>query len=59
MECVIETKAGTICREFGDLLHHPIIKCITLHGTPHELIVPMQIHIDRTSCTAKTHFPVP
>lgn len=31
----------------------------TLHGTPHELTVPMQIHIDGTSCTAKTHFVVP
>jgi len=31
----------------------------TLHGTPHELTVPMQIHIEGTSCTAKTHFSVP
>ncbi len=31
----------------------------TLHGTPHELTVPMQIHIDGTNCTAKTHFTVP
>ena len=31
----------------------------TLHGTPHELTVPMQVHIDGTSCTAKTHFVVP
>lgn len=31
----------------------------TLHGTPHELTVPMQIHIDGTNCTAKTHFVVP
>jgi polyisoprenoid-binding protein YceI len=31
----------------------------TLHGTPHELTVPMQIHIDGANCTAKTHFIVP
>jgi polyisoprenoid-binding protein YceI len=31
----------------------------TLHGTPHELTVPMQVHIDGTNCTAKTHFVVP
>jgi len=31
----------------------------TLHGTPHELTVPMQVHIDGTNCTAKTHFIVP
>jgi polyisoprenoid-binding protein YceI len=31
----------------------------TLHGTPHELTVPMQIHIDGANCTAKTHFTVP
>ncbi len=31
----------------------------TLHGTPHELTVPMEIHIDGSSLTAKTHFSVP
>jgi polyisoprenoid-binding protein YceI len=31
----------------------------TLHGTPHDLTVPMQIHIDGTSLMAKTHFTVP
>ena len=31
----------------------------TLHGTPHDLTVPMQIHIDGTTCTTKTHFIVP
>src|ERR1039458_3627015 len=31
----------------------------TLHGTPHELTVPMQVHIDGTTCTAKSHFSVP
>ena len=31
----------------------------TLHGTPHDLTAPMQIHIDAANCTAKTHFIVP
>ncbi|MGA2086277.1 MAG: YceI family protein [Terracidiphilus sp.] len=31
----------------------------TLHGTPHDLKVPMQIHIDKASLTARTHFTVP
>jgi polyisoprenoid-binding protein YceI len=31
----------------------------TLHGTPHDLTVPMQIHIEGESCTAKTHFTIP
>jgi polyisoprenoid-binding protein YceI len=31
----------------------------TLHGTPHDLAVPMQIHIDGSNCVAKTHFVVP
>ncbi len=28
----------------------------TLHGTPHDLTVPMQIHIDGGALTARTHF---
>jgi polyisoprenoid-binding protein YceI len=31
----------------------------TLHGTPHDLTVPMQIHIDETTLTAKTQFQIP
>ena len=31
----------------------------TLHGTAHDLTVPVQIHIDGTTLTAKTQFPVP
>lgn len=31
----------------------------TLHGTPHDLTLPMQIHIDGTNLTAKGHFTVP
>ena len=31
----------------------------TLHGTPHDLTVPMQIHIEGSSLTTTTHFTVP
>lgn len=31
----------------------------TLHGTPHDITVPMQIHIDAGALTAKTHFVIP
>jgi polyisoprenoid-binding protein YceI len=31
----------------------------TLHGTPHDLTVPMQLHIEGTALSAKTHFQVP
>jgi polyisoprenoid-binding protein YceI len=31
----------------------------TLHGTPHDITVPMQIHIDGTNATAKGQFVVP
>ena len=31
----------------------------TLLGTPHEIAVPMLIHLDGASATAKTHFVVP
>ena len=31
----------------------------TLHGTPHEITVPVEVHIEGTSCTVKTKFPVP
>ena len=31
----------------------------TLHGTPHDLTVPMQVHIDGSNLTAKGQFTVP
>jgi polyisoprenoid-binding protein YceI len=31
----------------------------TLHGTPHDLTVPMQVHIEGSRLTAKTTFSVP
>jgi hypothetical protein len=35
-----------------------VTETFTLHGTPHDLMVPMQVHIDGANCTAKTHFIV-
>lgn len=31
----------------------------TLHGTPHTITVPAQVHIEGANCTVKTHFTVP
>jgi YceI-like domain len=31
----------------------------TLLGMPHDITVPLHVHIDGTSCTAKTHFVIP
>ena len=31
----------------------------TLHGTPHDLTVPIQIHIDGATCKTKAHIIVP
>jgi polyisoprenoid-binding protein YceI len=31
----------------------------TLHGTPHDLTVPMQLHLNGANCTARTTFTVP
>jgi polyisoprenoid-binding protein YceI len=31
----------------------------TLLGTPHEITIPMLVHLDGTSATARTHFVVP
>jgi polyisoprenoid-binding protein YceI len=31
----------------------------TIHGAPHEITIPIQIHIDGAACTAKTNFTVP
>lgn len=32
---------------------------ITLLGNPHDITVPMQIHIDAGNCAAKAHFSIP
>lgn len=31
----------------------------TLRGAPHEIVVPMQLHIEGTACKATTHFRIP
>jgi polyisoprenoid-binding protein YceI len=31
----------------------------TLHGAPHDMTVPMEIHIDGTNCITKTHLVIP
>ena len=36
-----------------------VIGTLTLLGTPHDLTLPMQVHIDGPSCTARTHFVIP
>jgi polyisoprenoid-binding protein YceI len=32
---------------------------ITLRGTPHELTIPMVVHLDSTTATARAHFSLP
>ena len=32
---------------------------LTLLGTPHDITVPMHVHIDGAGCTAKSHFVIP
>ena len=54
---VPQTYQGTIASSGDSTIQ--VTGTFTLHGTPHELTVPMQIHIDGTTCTAKTHFTVP
>lgn len=36
-----------------------VMGIFTLLGTPHEITVPMQVHLDGASATAKGHFVVP
>ena len=36
-----------------------VIGIFTLLGTPHEITVPMLVHLDGTAATAKAHFVVP
>jgi polyisoprenoid-binding protein YceI len=51
------TYQGTIAQTGDSAIQ--VTGTFTLHGKPHPLTVPMQIHIDETNCTAKTHFSVP
>jgi polyisoprenoid-binding protein YceI len=36
-----------------------VVGTFTLHGTPHDIAVPMQVHIDGSTLTAKGKFVVP
>ena len=48
---------GTIAATGDSTLQ--ITGIFTLHGTPHDMTVPMQIHIDGATLEAKTHFTIP
>jgi polyisoprenoid-binding protein YceI len=52
-----ESYTGTLAPTGDSTLQ--VTGVFTLHGTPHPLTVPMHLHIDGTTCIAKTHFQVP
>jgi polyisoprenoid-binding protein YceI len=54
---VPQTYTGTLAPTGDSTLQ--VTGIFTLHGTPHNLTVPMQLHIDGAKCTAKAHFVVP
>ncbi len=54
---VPQTYTGTLAPTGDSTLQ--VTGIFTLHGTPHTLTVPMQLHIDGTHLTAKTTFKVP
>jgi polyisoprenoid-binding protein YceI len=54
---VAKTYRGTVAASGDSSIQ--VSGVLTLHGTPHDLTVPMQIHIDGTTLTAKTQFQVP
>ena len=54
---VPQTYTGTLALTGDSTLQ--VTGIFTLHGTPHTLTVPMQLHIDGNKLTAKTTFKVP
>ena len=52
-----KTYAGTIAPSGDSTLQ--VTGIFTLLGTPHEITVPMQVHLDGAGATAKAHFVVP
>jgi polyisoprenoid-binding protein YceI len=54
---VPKTYAGTIAPS-GDS-HIQVSGTFTLLGTPHEITVPMLVHLENSSATAKAHFVAP
>ena len=54
---VPQTYTGTLAPSGDSTLQ--VTGIFTLHGTPHTITVPMQLHIEGAKCTAKAHFVVP
>jgi polyisoprenoid-binding protein YceI len=54
---VPQTYTGTLAPSGDSTLQ--VTGIFTLHGTPHTITVPLQLHIDGAKCTAKAHFTVP
>ena len=54
---VPQTYTGTLTPSGDSNLQ--VTGIFTLHGTPHTITVPMQLHVDGAKCTAKAHFVVP
>jgi len=52
-----KTYSGTIAASGDSTIQ--VSGTFTLLGTPHEITVPMQVHLDGASATAKGHFVVP
>jgi polyisoprenoid-binding protein YceI len=48
---------GTIARSGDSTIQ--VAGTFTLHGTPHELTVPVTVHVEGGDCTIQTHFNVP
>jgi hypothetical protein len=54
---ILQAARGPLCSGSASQLYR--IGYLTLDGTPHDLIVPTQIHIEGIRCAAKTHFHRP
>jgi polyisoprenoid-binding protein YceI len=52
-----QTYTGTLTPTGDSTLQ--VTGIFTLHGTPHTITVPLQLHIDGSRCTARAHFTVP
>ena len=52
-----QTYAGTLTVNGDSTLQ--VTGVFSLHGTPHTITVPMQIHMEGAKCTAKANFKVP
>ena len=52
-----KTYTGTIAPSGDSTIQ--VIGVFTLLGTPHDLIIPMQIHMDRSKATVKAQFVIP